>query len=519
MAASFNLLDEPWLPCAMLDGSAAELSLTDALLHAHEIRELFDESPLVTVALHRLLLAILHRNFGPAGVPEWFALWRRARWDETKLTPYFSRWRERFDLFHPKHPFYQVPEIENAGRLTAATLFQELSAGNNPTLFDHTNETAPPRFSPAQAARGLVARQAFSVGFGKSKPFYFSDSPLLRGFSVLVTGDNLFETLALNFVRYNEENPIPRASKREDLPVWEQEHRVQPRREGSTPAGYLDYLTWQSRRIHLYPESESSAVQWCQLQQGLKLGDTAPLDPFKCYRKDKKLGFIPMAFREERALWRDSHALFLTDESHQRPAVSNWIAQLASAPHVKSAGIRRAYSFAAFGLATGEGKAASVTLWRHERLPLPVEYLENSDLLADLKRALDDAENAGTTLRQCAWLLARALLTPPGAAGPQPRQDEIEPVARGLAPERRFWPALETPFLNLMTKLPCADASAREDERLRWRKETVRPAAHKAFGAIVRDLDSGARELIAVALAERAFRRKLREGLESEETS
>lgn len=284
----------------MSTGSACELSLADALVRAHEIREIFDESPLVTVALHRLLLAILHRNFGPPGRKAWFDLWKRGRWDAKKLSEYFSRWHERFEVFHPERPFYQVPEMDGVSRQPAAILFQEMAAGNNTTLFDHSFEAEQPALPAARAARGLVARQAYSVGFGKSSPFYFSDSPLLRGFTVLVSGENLFQTLALNLVRYDEEHPIARSHGRQDLPAWEQDRPAAPRKEGSRPAGYLDYLTWQSRRIHLYPEEDGAFVRFCQLQQNLKLSEDAPRDPFKCYRKEEKRGWVSRCAKKER---------------------------------------------------------------------------------------------------------------------------------------------------------------------------------------------------------------------------
>src|SRR5579875_3851362 len=153
MRTNFNLLDEPWVPCVMADGSAQELSLADALLRAHEVRELFDESPLVTVALHRLLLAILHRNFGPASIGEWFQLWRRGRWNEETLKAYFTRWHERFELFHPERPFYQMPEAPSLPYEPITVLFQELSSGNNPTLFDHSLDRGGVSVSPALAAR------------------------------------------------------------------------------------------------------------------------------------------------------------------------------------------------------------------------------------------------------------------------------------------------------------------------------------------------------------------------------
>src|SRR4051794_16935489 len=100
---SFNLVDECWIPCIRLaDNRRVELGLRDVLVQAPTIREVYDPSPLVTVALHRLLLAILHRNFGPRTLEAWCALWRRGAWDTAVLDEYFACWRHRFDLFDPE---------------------------------------------------------------------------------------------------------------------------------------------------------------------------------------------------------------------------------------------------------------------------------------------------------------------------------------------------------------------------------------------------------------------------------
>ena len=498
----------------MSTGSACELSLADTLVRAHEIREIFDESPLVTVALHRLLLAILHRNFGPPGRKTWFDLWKRGRWDAKKLSEYFSRWHERFEVFHPERPFYQVPEMDGVSRQPAAILFQEMAAGNNTTLFDHSFEAEQPALPAARAARGLVARQAYSVGFGKSSPFYFSDSPLLRGFTVLVSGENLFQTLALNLVRYDEEHPIARARGREDLPSWEQDRPVAPRKEGSRPAGYLDYLTWQSRRIHLYPEEDGAFVRFCQLQQNLKLSEDAPHDPFKCYRKEEKRGWVSLPLREERALWRDSHSLMeLSTESHSRPAVFDWVAQIAAEPGAGAGAIGPYFSFSAFGLATEIGKAASVTFWRHERLPLPLAYLSDAELLGRIADAIDCAEDAARDLRESVWAIARTLFQPLDSAnGQQGRSDDASRLASELAPLRLYWPALEAPFVELMTALAEIKPARRESRVLEWRK-LVRRIARESLQQITRELDTGARALRAVAEGERTFWRKIRERL------
>jgi hypothetical protein len=68
----------------------------------------------------------------------------------------------------------------------------------------------------------------------------------------------------------------------------------------TVPLGYLDYLTWQSRRIHLYPEGNPPVVRRCQIQQNLK--STEVLDPFKCFVRSKEGGFRPLSLRPEKAL-------------------------------------------------------------------------------------------------------------------------------------------------------------------------------------------------------------------------
>ncbi|HVA81800.1 MAG TPA: type I-E CRISPR-associated protein Cse1/CasA, partial [Candidatus Binataceae bacterium] len=392
------------------------------------------------------------------------------------------------------------------------------------TLFDHSFEEQPPCLSFAAAARGVIARQAFSVGFGKSSPFYFSDSPLIRGYTVLVSGGNLFETLLLNLIRYDDENPIPRHGKRADAPAWEQDEPSTPRRNGSVPFGYLDYLTWQSRRIHLFEESDGAGVRWCQLQQNLKLSaEAAAVDPFKCYRRDEKRGWVPLAFREEHALWRDSHTLIQgLAASESRPAILGWLAVVTASAN--QASVPRVPDLAAFGLATAIGKAASVTLWRHERMPLPLAYLCDEALVEKLSHAIAYAEQTGRDLGATTWTLARALLEPPveGAAGHESRarkeKEDVEPLARSFGVERRYWPALETPFFEFTKELAGAAPESRDDQLARW-CELVRNNARQAFGAATRGLDLTGRQLRAVAIAERVLLRRLRAGTQNGEKS
>ncbi len=506
-----NLADRPWIPCVMSTGDARELSLADTLIRAHELREIFDESPLVTVSLHRLLLAILHRNFGPSGTKAWFSLWNEGRWNEKKLSEYFSRWRERFELFHPERPFYQVPKMEGVSRQPAAILFQEMAAGNNTTLFDHTFEAEAPVIEAKRAARGVVARQAYSVGFGKSSPFYFSDSPMLRSFTILMSGGNLFQTMALNLVRYDEEHPFARED--DDLPAWEQDNPESPRKGGTRPAGYLDYLTWQSRRIHLYPELDGASVRFCQLQQNLKLADQGVQDPFKCYRRYEKRGWVALSLREEKALWRDSHSLMeLSTESHARPAVFDWVANVAAHPEARASGLGPYFTFSAFGLATDIGKAASVTFWRHERLPLQLAYLSDPDMRGRLAEAIVYAERVGRDLRESTWTLARTMFEPLDGDGKQGRSDDANRLVEELATHRLYWPALDSPFIELMREIPETKPEDRELRLMKWRK-LVRRIARASLDQVTRELDISARAFRAVAQGQRTFMGKIRAGL------
>jgi len=522
---AFNLIDEKWIPCVTKGGGREELGLRDVLCKANEIAELCDRSPLVTVALHRLLLAILHRNFGPRSLEAWTKLWRAGAWDQATLEAYFEQWRDRFWLLDDQYPFYQSRLAMKAEEHPAKLLALECASGNNATLFDHSSDQTPDPLPPAQAARYLIARQAFSVGFGKSKPFYFQDSPLVRGFSVMIVGNNLFETLALNLIAYNEHRPLPHLGQ--DLPAWEQVTPGSPQKNGSPPRGYLDYLTWQSRRIRLIPGDGhgSLLIRRCQILQNLALPKPPPLDPFKCYRATREKGLSPMPLNPDRALWRDSHALFqVQDTSLKRPEVFNWVARIRSASTERGLSVKPVYGLVAVGLATDPGKAASIVLWRHERLPLPLSYLEEPELLEALRESLELAENTGKLFRagyiehegrkSCTpvQVLASELLAPD--EGRNPDKDAVRALAERLDAERPYWSQLESPFKGFLVKL--AQDSVKRDRATiygttalpEWAKQ-LRIAASRAFENATSSLDTSARTLKAVAKAERIFNSQL----------
>ena len=562
---SFNLIDSKWIPCILPSGEREELSIKETFERVSDIQEIFDPSPLVTAAIHRLLLAILHRNFGPANETEWATLWNdgKGNWDTTRLTSYLAKWRNRFDLFDGKYPFYQCATIpvsatDARGKpksyaKSVSNMVHELATGDNATLFDHSIEDNPRALSSAEATRLLVAFQSFAVGglitfeSGQDRNKFGSadNAALVKGAVILVKGDNLFQTLMLNLHKYNRNDAEPFEIDRNDAPVWECENNLL--RE-ERPKGLLDLLTWQSRRIKLIPEQVNNGqtivtqvviMKGNQFPDGFYLYDKEPMLAFRKVLKPSKGQdpYPPLAFQEEKALWRDSFSLFkATENSKTKPKIIVWLGYLADDEIIPWS---TTYHLALMGLVTSKAK---VSLWRHERLPLPLKYLEteNEYLLDKLRQALEMAESVGrlfdTSFIKTAYIdkkgtgktvaipsplfnLASEML--PKDQNGKVDLDAVKNLIRYLSPSRPYWAQLGISFNELVTRLP-EDKSGENDEYgktvLPWWAKEIRRAACDAFEETTNSFDRSARMLKAVTLAENEFHTQLDKILKNIET-
>ena len=536
---TFYLTDEPWIRCIPHDGGLpVMLSLRETLGRAQDLRELLDDSPLVVVALHRLLLAILHRVYaGPTSVAEWRAIRVSGQFDAPRLSAYLDAWRHRFGLFDPERPFYQVPQMPGVNAVSVAKLAHEKASGNNTTLFDHTTpETGA--MTPAQAARYLVAFQAFAVGGGVSQPFNLCDAPLARDYTVLVRGRSLFETLLLNLVRYDRERPITWLDS-DDAPWWEQTVQRSPAKEGTPPKGYLDYLTWQSRTVHLLYDTVSEQVRECQIRQQFKLSMTAH-DPFKAYVQSKEGGERSRRLSEQRAVWRDSHALLeAAQPAHpggsSRPDIFNWLAETLTTGIGRSSGQTTQYNFDVQG-SLNDGAQATIILWRRDHLPLPLSYLASAELRNRLYQGLRHAEAvallftatvfkgkvSGSDREQIyprpLYRLAEELLRGEGLHGvtTERRVDPklIRPLVERFDAERIYWAAIEPYFrrflVTLAQRIESSGLDAGYGTLLEWSSQ-VEACARSTFQVALAGLDTSGRTVRARALAERDFDWQLRD--------
>lgn len=513
--ASFNLVDQPWIPC-MLRGELQprELGLRETLDRAVDIQEVVHPSPLVSVSIFRLLLAIAHRTHGPATEHAWHAIWDAGELNSDALHGYFERCADRFDLFSDTHPFFQTPDVDYQYASPAWRLSHELGPANRP-MFAGIDKDNVVLFSPAQGAQYLVAYQSFSPGglltYDDPKHKSAKGAPLSRGAVAVITGPTLFHTLLLNLVRYDPSAGEPIRARGDDMPAWE---RDRPTQAGDRePDGYLDWLTWQSRRIRLEPRETSEGnvvvqravlMQGYQLPKGVYVRDFETMLAYKTISKPVK-GQEPysvVGFRADRAVWRDSQVLFQTSDKGQRPKTVDWVAT------VEPGGNRAPrQQLHMYGMC---GDQFNVLFWRHERLPLPMAFLTVRDLYDYLPVALGIAEDVARALNAGARKMAELLLAP--GSGQQEGRSADPDAARALveswAPGRTYWSQLGEHFGRYLIEqaqehaLHEADEEGYDSEALVTWARRARSTSWEALRTITNSMDTDGRSLHAMTRAE-----------------
>ncbi len=523
---TFNLVQEPWIRCVDRSGAVVSVGLAELLRRSHELVEVVDESPLVVAALHRLVLAIVHRNLGPRDVDEWEAIWKAGRLPEELFAAYWEKWSHRFDLFDADYPFYQAGYITPADEArSVTTLMFHLASGNNATLVDHSVDERPASLTAAEAGRALVAHQTFALGgmVGYLKTCendgdkIGSDGPAARGAVCLLKGANLFETLLLNLANYDA------LSGGKDLPAWE---RADWRGKGErTPDGRVDLFTWQSRRVRLFPETaDDGDVRVSRVK--IVPGNHVPLlwSPFRdesvqgfVLRGDAKPEERPwFQFRVEegKAVWRDSSALLhgMQNETREwrKPMVMGWIARLVEDEILRK---HHPIRIEVLGVATKQQK---VLIWRREQFSIAAGVTQNPECRELLRAALQFGDSVATVLRRSLERLAAEVLAPSlkSAAG-RPDANRVKEVMAGFGCELAYWGALAVPFQQLLFALSVAEslveaeqAGARRSALEDWAGR-VRNGARAAYRLAINGVTQNGRGIRAVALGETSLQRGL----------
>src|SRR5690606_592403 len=335
----YSLIDEPWIPVRLrgnapkhegLSRLVPQVGLREALLRAHEILEIEAGTPPVTAALNRLLLAVSMDAFDTADEDDWFALWETGQFDPVTVESYFdaAERRDRFDLLHPKHPFYQDARLREARTKSGGN--PELKTDSLSKLFldEHTNAIlfnhayTPKTLSLDEAARGIVAAQAASPSDGRSSQLQGEatirgKAPAMLLYRTLfwLRGRNLFEALLLNAPP--EGFRLPACG--EDKPSWELGPPSAADSGGRELRGPLDCLTWQARRLLLETSDGSSdigpTVLGVKVVQGAKLPKDIKDDPLLAYEASGPKGLVPYQVKPGRALWRDMSSILIPSQA------------------------------------------------------------------------------------------------------------------------------------------------------------------------------------------------------------
>ena len=343
---AFNLVDEPWIRVMTPDCRVSEVSLLDALVNAHIYKSIAGEMEAQNVAVLRLLIAVAHTVFTrvnldgeqdpvedeKTAMDRWATLMRNGKLPPDPIQDYLKTWHERFWLFHPERPFYQVPSACIGTKYDACKLNGAVSeSGNNARLFSSVAGVEKRSMSFSESARWLLFINGFDDCAAKPKG---KDLPSIKvawlGHLGLVTvaGDSLFESILLNMTMLINGEEI---WQKDDKPIWELgEVREKEREIISMPQDFAGLLTLQSRRLLLIREEDR--VTGYHVLGGDAFDETSdksePMTLWKKSEINKKLIFKPCQHDRARQIWRDFGAFVKVGENERRPGVVAWCSLL-----------------------------------------------------------------------------------------------------------------------------------------------------------------------------------------------
>jgi CRISPR system Cascade subunit CasA len=291
--------------------------------------------------------------------------------------------------------------------------------------------------------------------------------------NVLVRGHSLCETLLLNLIEYDPGREKPSVVNGNDLPCWEQEYQKPKER---IPVGYIDYLTYQWRRVKLFAQDENV------VRVALHPGDRVPKDvstsQWECgiaYAKTKN-GLMTVRLNLARSLWRDSAVFLQSAETSSRPRILDWVAILKAEDDLITSNLH----LQILGLNVDNAKPLG---WSGHQFAAPLIYLTDKLLCQRLSRAIAIAED-----HQQIFLSFRG--SPYHVLAEVLNNNDAGSFAATLDGESRYWATLDRAFQELLQALPTdktVDSNGITYGMVQlpaWTK-TVQKAAREAFTASI----------------------------------
>jgi CRISPR system Cascade subunit CasA len=327
-----------------------------------------------------------------------------------------------------------------------------------------------------------------------------------------VRGDDLCETLLLNLIQYDGEEK-PCVATGDDLPVWERQSQKPKER---IPVGYIDYLTYQWRRVKVFVQGDR--VVRVALHPGDRISKDLSTSQWECgiaYNKTKK-GLMTVRLNQNRSLWRDS-AVFLqsSNEVSSCPRIVEWVAILKAEKDLVKSNVH----LQILGLNVDNAKPLG---WTSQQFAAPLIYLTNKALWQSLSSAIAIAEDHQQLFRSFKG-------SPYHALAEVLKNNDAAGFAATLDGESRYWATLDRTFQELLLALPEDKLNDRKSitygnvELPKWTK-TIQDAAREAFTdsiASIRNYEARAKALRALQwkLADLKLSKSEREELKSKAKS
>lgn len=525
--STYRLDQEQWAP--VVDGGrTVEVSILETLREAHHFQGLaLDNPPEAVAVLRQVLLPAYLDIFGmPSSRQEWLARWDAGHLDPDKIHRYFAEHGERFDLFG-RRPFAQVGDLRTAKGETrpVSLLIAAAPTGNNVPLFAARTEADAPELTPAQAARAVLATHCWDTAAIKSgavgdpvaksgKTTGNPTGPLGQLGVTVPLGRTLYETLLLN-------TPVHREGRVDgDLPQWRRDQGPAWKIRPST--GLLDLLTWQSRRIRLFPERAADGHLFVR-QVIVAGGDRLAVLP-----KDEEIHTAwrqvpkpkagdpsqrPIRHQPGRAAWRGLAALLaVARQTNNGETSTNLLIELAGLQDVSPQLEQLPLQVLTVGVRYGN-QSAVVEDVMSDLIPLPVLALNPE---GEVRALLVDIVNQAEELRRAANRLEDNLRE---AAGGDPLQRdkgshlgesllyELSPVVRRLLSRLQHTAADDADVVGTAEAGWKAVAYRTALEVARPQLDSVPPAS---FLGRAREGRTGGPVMIRAATAESIYRGALR---------
>lgn len=500
----FNLLDEPWIQVMTEDCTVVERSLMQVLLNSHRYQRLAGELPTQDVALLRLLLAILQTVFyrvdpegeddpiedRAAAIRRWQALWNAGCFPVQPIRTYLETWKDRFWLFHPEHPFYQVPAAAVGTKFKASKLNGELSeSAHKMRLFPLRDGEEKETLSYAEAARWLVTLIGFDDSASTKKETGTGTGWLGDRVNVYAIGENLFETLMLNLVFLKDGRYV----WAENIPAWEQPTvTTAKKREIPLPDNQAELLTLQSRRLIL--SREENRVTGFSSTGGDFFGKEGRANAFSEQMTLWRAGktpknavpqFVPAPVDPWRQMWRDFEVILGRREDTHIPGVVAWLTELRR----KNVIPRKYVHIASVGV-TYDSKKGSIADIISDHLDFQMSLLDAAGelwivLVGGEIHLIDKVARALGALAEGLYLAQGGQLDGAGKKARQSQRDE------GM---RLLYAAVDLPFREWLAHIGAQhgdDENTRAQEQQCWRNIVFR-IADNLGREIVRDAGTAA---------------------------